>query len=111
MPTAASRAPMTPAARSATGSTPGITRATAAAPAARLAAERERLHPLPAEPHALALGEERLGGDDQTLRVWAGRYSTPPGHAGTRVWCRAAGEELVITARTGRGAAEIARHR
>jgi hypothetical protein len=27
------------------------------------------------------------------------------------VWCRAAGEELVITARTGRGAGEIARHR
>jgi hypothetical protein len=27
------------------------------------------------------------------------------------VWCRVAGEELVITARTGRGAAEIARHR
>ncbi len=27
------------------------------------------------------------------------------------MWCRAAGEELVITARTGRGAAEIARHR
>src|ERR1700742_1602517 len=35
----------------------------------------------------------------------------PPGHAGTRVWCRAAGEELVITARTARGAAEIDRHR
>jgi hypothetical protein len=27
------------------------------------------------------------------------------------VWCRAAGEELVITARTAAGAAEIARHR
>ena len=86
-------------------------RETAAAPAARLAAERERLHPLPDEPYALALGEERLVGDDQTVRFGSVRYSTPPGHAGTRVWCRAAGEELVITARTGRGAAEIARHR
>ena len=57
------------------------------------------LHPLPAEPHALALGEERLAGDDQTVRFGSVRYSTPPGHAGTRVWCRAAGEELVITAR------------
>jgi hypothetical protein len=48
---------------------------------------------------------------DQTIRFGSVRYSTPPGHAGTRVWCRAAGEELVITARTGRGAAEITRHR
>jgi hypothetical protein len=69
------------------------------------------LHRLPDEPHALALGEERLVGDDQTVRFGSVRYSTPPGHAGTRVWCRAAGEELVITARTGAGAAEIARHR
>lgn len=72
---------------------------------------REHLHPLPAEPYALALGEERLVGDDQTVRFGSVRYSTPPGHAGTRVWCRVAGEELVITARTGRGAAEITRHR
>ena len=88
-----------------------VHRETAAAPAARLAAERERLHPLPDEPYALALGEERLVGDDQTVRFGSVRYSTPPGHAGTRVWCRVAGEELVITGRTGRGAAEIARHR
>ena len=88
-----------------------VHRETAAVPADRLAAEREMLHPLPAEPYALALGEERLVGDDQTVRFGSVRYSTPPGHAGTRVWCRVAGEELVITARTGRGAAEIARHR
>jgi transposase len=88
-----------------------VHRETAAVPAARLAAEREHLHPLPAEPYALALGEERLAGDDQTVRFGSVRYSTPPGHAGTRVWCRVAGDELVITARTGKGAAEIARHR
>jgi transposase len=88
-----------------------VHRETAAVPLARLAAEREMLHPLPDEPHALALGEERLVGDDQTVRFGSVRYSTPPGHAGTRVWCRAAGEELVITARARRGAAEIARHR
>ena len=88
-----------------------VHRETAAVPADRLAAEREMLHPLPDEPYALALGEERLVGDDQTVRFGSVRYSTPPGHAGTRVWCRAAGEELVITARTGRGAGEIARHR
>jgi len=88
-----------------------VHRETAAVPAGRLAAEREMLHPLPGQPYALALGEERLVGDDQTVRFGSVRYSTPPGHIGTRVWCRAAGEELVITARTGRGAAEIARHR
>ena len=88
-----------------------VHRETAAVPAGQLAAEREMLHPLPAEPYALALGEERLVADDQTVRYGSVRYSTPPGHAGTRVWCRVAGEELVLTARTGRGAAEIARHR
>jgi transposase len=88
-----------------------VHRETAAVPAARLAAEREMLHPLPGEPYALALGEERLVGDDQTIRFGSVRYSTPPGHAGTRVWCRVAADELVITARTSRGAAEIARHR
>ena len=59
---------------------------TAAGPAARLAAERAMLHPLPDEPHALALGEERLVADDRTVRFGLVRYSTPPGHAGTRVW-------------------------
>jgi transposase len=88
-----------------------VHRETAAVPADRLAVEREHLHPLPDEPYALALGEERLAGEDQTVRFGSVRYSTPPGHAGTRVWCRAAGEELVITARTASGAAEIARHR
>jgi transposase len=88
-----------------------VHRETAAVPADRLAAEREMLHPLPAQPYVLALGEERLVGDDQTIRFGSVRYSTPPGHAGTRVWCRVAGQELVITARAARGAAEIARHR
>ena len=88
-----------------------VHRETAAVPADRLAVERAMLHVLPAEPHALALGEERLVGDDQTVRFGSVRYSTPPGHVGTRVWCRVVGEELVIVARTGRGAVEIARHR
>jgi hypothetical protein len=88
-----------------------VHRETAEAPQARLAAGREMLHPLPGEPYALALGGERLADDDQTIRFGPVRYSTPPGHRGTRVWCRVAGEELVITARTTAGAAEIARHK
>src|SRR5690242_1114883 len=85
-----------------------VHREAAAVPADRLAAEREMPHPLPGQPYARALGGERLVADDQTVRFGSVRYSTPPGHAGTRVWRRAAGEELVITACTGRGAAEIA---
>jgi transposase len=87
-----------------------VHRETAAVPAGRLGAERELLHPLPAEPYALALGEERLVGEDQTIRFGSVRYSTPPGYTGQRVWCRVAGTELVITARAGHGVAEITRH-
>jgi len=85
-------------------------RETAAAPAARLSAERAHLHVLPLEPHAIALGEERLVDADQTIRFGSVRYSTPDGHQGGKVWCRVAGEELVVTARTPAGLAEIARH-
>ena len=89
-----------------------VHRESAAVPAQRLAAERARLHPLPAEPYVLALGEERLVNEDQTVRFGSVRYSTPPGHAGQRVWCRVHGAELVIVARNdGGGLAEIARHR
>jgi hypothetical protein len=85
-------------------------RETAAAPATRLAAEHAYLHVLPAQPHAIALGEERLVDADQTIRFGSVRYSTPDGHQGGKVWCRAAGDELVITARDEHGLVEIARH-
>ncbi len=87
-----------------------VHRESAAVPGQRLAAERQHLHPLPAEPYVLALGEERLVNDDQTVRFGSVRYSTPPGHAGNRVWCRVHGGELVIVARSGSGLAEITRH-
>jgi transposase len=79
-------------------------------PAEMLAEERSRLHLLPTEPYTAALGETRLVRDDQTVR-WGGvRYSTPKGHVGTEVWCRVAGDELVIVACITGGLAEIARH-
>ena len=89
-----------------------VHRESAAVPAQRLPAEREHLHPLPAQPYAAALGEERLVNDDQTVRFGSVRYSTPPGYVGDRVWCRAHGSELVITARSHAdgGLTEIARH-
>ncbi|GGN19708.1 hypothetical protein GCM10010109_33280 [Actinoplanes campanulatus] len=85
-------------------------RETSVAPTERLAAERGRLHPLPADPHTTALGEERLVNDDQTVRFGSVRYSTPPGHIGSRVWVRVVGDDLSITAMTSTGVTEIARH-
>ena len=80
-------------------------------PAARLAVERDKLHRVPHTPFALATGEARLVDDGQTVRFGSVRYSTPPGHVGTYAFCRVVGEELVITADTPAGSAEIARHR
>jgi hypothetical protein len=78
----------------------------------RLDIERIRLHVLPDEPLALALGEERLVNTDRTISFNSVRYSTPPGYTGARVWCRVVGEELSVTARTASGdLAEIWRHR
>jgi transposase len=86
-------------------------RETRQAPVVRLAVERQHLHVLPAAPHTLALGEERLVKKDQTIS-WGGvRYSTPPGWRGQRVWCRAQGEELVICGRGPYGLEEVCRHR
>ena len=87
-----------------------VHRETGAAPVDRLVAERARLHVLPAEPHAIALGEERLVNDDQTIRWGSVRYSTPPGHVDTKVWCRVVGDELAVVALTDKGTVEIARH-
>ncbi len=94
-------------------------------PVEMLAEERGHLHVLPAEPYALALGEERLVHDDRTVRWGDVRYSVPPGHEGGRVWCRVHGDELVIVGRdlrpagtgpagggrAGAGLTELWRHR
>jgi transposase len=85
-------------------------RETGTAPVARLAVERQQLHVLPTDPHVAALGEERLVNDDQTIRFGSVRYSTPPGHVGSRVWCRVVGHELAIVAMTETGTVEICRH-
>jgi transposase len=87
-----------------------VHRETAAAPNTRLAAERRHLHVLPAAPHAIALGSERLVDTDQTIRFGSVRYSTPDGHQGRKVWVRVVGEELAIVGATATGLVEIARH-
>lgn len=85
-------------------------RETGRAPLVMLGEERMHLHVLPAQPHTAALGETRRVEADQTIRFGSVRYSTPDGHQGAEVWCRVAGEELVIVADTHRGLVEIARH-
>lgn len=85
-------------------------RETAVAPAERLGREQAHLHVLPAQPHVLAVGEERLVDADQTIRFGSVRYSTPDGHQGSKVWARVVGNELAITARASNGLSEIARH-
>jgi hypothetical protein len=87
-----------------------VHRETGVAPVARLAVERAHLHVVPTDPHTAALGEERLVNDDQTVRFGSVRYSTPPGHVDTRVWCRVVGDELAIVAMSATGTTEIARH-
>jgi transposase len=76
-----------------------------------LAAERGHLHALPDEPYAAALGETRVVGDDQTIRLGSVRYSVPRVFVGASVWVRPAGDEVVIVGRTETGLAEVARHR
>ena len=87
-----------------------VHRETGAAPAGRLAIERQVLHRIPDAPFALAVGDQRLVDEGQTVRWSSVRYSTPPGHIGTFVFCRVVGEELVVTADTAAGLSEIARH-
>jgi len=87
-------------------------RETRRAPNDMLADERTRLHPLPDDPYAQALGETRkVDQGDRTIRFGSVRYSTPPGFEGREVFCRVQAEELVIAALTATGVSEIARHR
>ncbi|MCP2337357.1 IS21 family transposase [Actinomadura rupiterrae] len=79
-------------------------------PAVMLAEELALMHAVAAEPFAAALGEERLVGDDRTIRWKHVKYSVPPGFEDTAVWAREHGEQLIVTAQTEHGLAEIWRH-
>jgi len=88
-----------------------VHRQAARIPAHALLVEQRRMHPLPVEPFATALGETRTVMPDQTISVGSVRYSTPRGLVGAEVWARVQAEELVITARKAGGLREVARHR
>ncbi len=99
-----------------------VHRETGKAPFSMLDIERTRLHPLPVEPHTLALGESRQVLRDQTVRFGSVRYSTPPGLVGQEAFVRVDGDELVVVVDLARlvrrpewmqgpaGLAEVARH-
>ncbi|WP_290427274.1 IS21 family transposase [Sinomonas terrae] len=86
-------------------------RETRQAPAAMLAAERERLHLLPKAPFTVVFGTTRRVNWDATVSMNGVRYSVPHELANTRVWVREAGEEVIVTSVAERGEArEVARH-
>lgn len=55
----------------------------------RLAQERERLHPLPAEPYTAAFGVTReVGKIEPVINFESGEYSVPDDYVGQTVWVR-----------------------
>ena len=79
-------------------------------PAAMLAEERTRLHPLPGQAFTVAFGTTRRVNWDATVSVDGVRYSVPHQLVDTRVWVRFHGDDLVITAVGEHGPGEVARH-
>jgi transposase len=85
-------------------------RATRCPPIERLAQERERLHPLPAEPFTAAFGVTRSVGDKlPVIQFEGGEYSVPDDYIGQAVWVRRQDDEIVIVHVGRAGAQEIAR--
>ncbi len=87
-----------------------VHRETRRRPAEALLEERGRLHPLPQQPFTVAFGTTRRVNWDCTISVDGVRYSVPHELVDTRVWARFHGDELIVTAVTDTGPAEVARH-
>jgi transposase len=87
-----------------------IHRDTRRRPAEALGEERDRLHPLPAQPFTVAFGTTRRVNWDCTISVEGVRYSVPHHLVDTRVWARVHGDELIVTAVGDDGPVEVARH-
>jgi transposase len=84
--------------------------ATRCPPIERLAQERERLHPLPAEPYTAAFGVTRgVGQNLPVVNFEGGEYSVPDEYVGQSVWVRQQDDEIVIVHIGRDGAHEIAR--
>jgi transposase len=84
--------------------------ATRCPPIERLAQERERLHPLPAEPFTAVFGVTRgVGNKLPVINFEGGEYSVPDDYVGEDVWVRQQDDEIVIVHVGHDGAHEIAR--
>src|SRR5256885_9086183 len=72
-------------------------RATRCPPIERLAQERERFHPLPAEPFTAVFGVTRgVGANLPLINFEGGEYSVPDDYVGEDVWVRQQDHEIVI---------------
>jgi len=90
-------------------------RVTRRAPIEMLAAERARLHVLPAHPHTVAFGLTRVvPGNTPMVTFEGGQYSVPHTLLTQRVWVRVHGrgdDERVVIVHVGAGGpVEVARH-
>jgi hypothetical protein len=85
-------------------------RATHCPPIERLAHERERLHPLPAEPFTAVFGVTRgVGANLPLVQFEGGEYSVPDDYVGQAVWVRQQDDEIIIVHVGNDGTHEIAR--
>jgi transposase len=88
-----------------------VHRETGARPIDRLATESAQLHPIPAEPYSVALGETRTVSWSSLISFQGSRYSVPYQLCEEVVFVRREGTEVVITATDQNGAKEVARHK
>src|SRR6266487_3030267 len=85
-------------------------RVTRCPPIERLAQERERLHPLPAQPYTAAFGVGRkVGVSVPVIQFDGGEYSVPDDYVSQEVWVRQQDDEIVIVHVGRDGPHEIAR--
>lgn len=92
-----------------------VHRITRRAPVEMVAAERTRLHAIPAHPHTVAFGLTRqVPANTPMITFEAGQYSVPHPLLGQRVWVRVHGrgvDERIVIVHVGPGGpVEVARH-
>ena len=108
--TASSPSSRRPAATSPSRSTTGSTARPAAARPKPCSRNRPGCTRCPPQPFTVAFGTTRRVNWDCTISVEGVRYSVPHHLVDTRVWARFHGDELIVTAVTDTGPAEVARH-